>query len=183
MIARTSKAAGFIRKNGKSKFSVHSLRRLFYNSLTGLDDVDREALMGHVKGVRARYHGTVDELRKAVEFMRQKYEFGMRHLISGGTPEEQRKQMLLDYARMQGLSDEKITKIQEALGSACTVEQLRDAIQSEIDIRPRPTMTNGGKAYNAKLVNENTLCQYIETGWEIIKELSNGKVAIRKAAN
>lgn len=40
-----------------------------------------------------------------------------------------------------------------------------------------------GKAYDALLVNEEDLVQYIETGWEVVKELSNGKIAIRRLAH
>jgi hypothetical protein len=41
-------------------------------------------------------------------------------------------------------------------------------------------MTNGGKACDALLVDENDLVQYIEMGWEVVKELSNGQIAIRR---
>ena len=61
VVMNISKQAGFVVPNDKTgevqaKFTAHSLRRLFYNSITGIDDVDKEALHGHVKGVRARYH-------------------------------------------------------------------------------------------------------------------------------
>jgi hypothetical protein len=117
LVAKLSKAAGFTiaDEQGKqtAKFTAHSLRRLFYNTLQGLEDVDKEGLSGHVKGVRARYHGSVDELPKVVEFMRQKYEYGMRHLVTVTSAEDQRKRAVIDYARMQGLSDEQIRKKHE----------------------------------------------------------------------
>ncbi|MGA8904989.1 MAG: hypothetical protein WB661_08285 [Candidatus Bathyarchaeia archaeon] len=43
-------------------------------------------------------------------------------------------------------------------------------------------MTNGGKDFNALLVNEKDLVPYLEKGWEIVKELSNGQIAIRRTS-
>lgn len=176
-----SKAAGFKLENGKAKFGPHSLRRLFYNSPQGLEDVDREALQGHIRGVKARYHGTVDEFTKAVEFMRPKYETGMRAYI-GGTTEEIRKQVVIETARQQGVPEEKIEQIKRTLGLTVTAEQLREALglSPKEKKEDKPTMTNGGKAYDALLVDENDLVQYLEVGWEVVKELSNGKVALRR---
>ncbi len=116
--------------------------------------------------------------------MRGKYEFGMRAYIAAGNAEEQRKRNIFDFARMQGLSEEELSGIQKTLGMACTAEQLRDAIGQLMrkgnGYETRQTMTNGGKAFNALLVNEKDLVQYLEIGWEIVKELSNGQIAIRR---
>jgi hypothetical protein len=179
-----SKAAGFKLENGKPKYGPHSLRRLFYNSPQGLEDVDREALQGHIKGVRARYHGTVDEFKKAVEFMRPRYEMGMRAYI-GGTAEEIRKQIVIETARQQGVPEEKIAEIKRTLGLAATVDQLREALSllsTKEKKESKSSMTNGGKAYDALLVDENDLVQYLETGWEVVSVI-NSKVAIRRPAH
>jgi hypothetical protein len=200
IISDMSKAAGFVVKNEKTggmkgKYSAHSLRRLFYNSLRGIDDVDKEALDGHIKGVRARYHGSVDEIKKVVEFMRERYEFAMRDLLPAAAAEDQRKKALYDSARLAGLGEADINMIQNMvakrereLGHMLPIDQLLDVVQNYIDRKKRketdtdPSMTNGGKAYDAILIDENDLCQYLEMGWEVVKELSNGKVAIRRAA-
>lgn len=195
-VAAASKRAGFMIKDHsqtKAKFTTHSLRRLFYNSLQGLEDVDKECLTGHVKGVRARYHGSVDETDRAVEFMRQKYELGMRTYITTGSAEEQRKKALLDFARMQGMQEEDINTIQNALhkkfGHMVTIDNLREALQEHISAKKKQepvnkaTMTDGGKAYNALLVTDDNLVEYLETGWEIVKELSNGQIAIRRPSS
>jgi hypothetical protein len=178
-ISRISKAAGFTRKDGKAKFTAHSLRRLFYNSLTGIDDVDREALMGHVKGVRARYHGTVDDLKRAVEFMRQKYEIGMR-AVMGMTDEENRMRSLVDFARTLGVSEERITKIQTALGHTATLDQLREALGEELGFMR--TARNGGtpNAYESKIISEKQVLVYVNNGWEVLQPLSDSKFLIRK---
>jgi hypothetical protein len=178
--ARVSKAAGFIRKDGKAKFTAHSLRRLFYNSLSGVDDIDREALMGHVKGVRARYYGTVDDLKRAVEFMRQKYEHGMR-VVTGMTDEEIRIKALCDFADTMGLPKERITKIRiAALGHAVTIDQVKQALGEELG--HMRTATNGGtpSAYESEIISENEVLGYVNHGWEVHQRLSNNKFLIRK---
>jgi hypothetical protein len=180
---RICKAAGFVieHKNEETgevkkqpKFTIHSLRRMFYNSLTGIDDVDREALMGHVKGVRARYHGTVDDLVRAVEFMRPKYETGMR-TISGLSDEEIRKKSLLDFAKTLRISDEKIAAIASQF---TTLDDLRQALSKELEHLAYHA-TDGGLRYASKIVTEAELLEFVNAGWEIMKELSNGKIVIR----
>lgn len=42
------------------------------------------------------------------------------------------------------------------------------------------TSRDGGKPYVAMLVAEDDLVEYVEMGWEIVKELSSGQIAIRK---
>jgi len=58
----------------------------------------------------------------------------------------------------------------DSYGLTCTVDQLRDALK-EMKLKPekgKPSMTNGGKACDALLVDENDLVQYIEMGWELL---------------
>jgi integrase len=187
MISRTSKAAGFLRKEGKAKFSAHSLRRLFYNSLSGIDDVDREALMGHVKGVRARYYGSVDELKKAVEFMRQKYELGMRRVM-GLTDEETRVNALYDFAKTMGISDEKIEKIKRSISMAANTDQLnmlRRTLYTELHpgalaMSEKAPGSNGVNGFSSKIVTEEELLCFLDDGWELVQQLANGKLLLRK---
>ena len=182
-IKEISIASGFVVKNSKgeveAKFTVHSLRRLFYDSIHGIDDVDKEALMWHIKGVRARYHGSVDELKKATEMMRQKYVVGMRHYT--GNTEEIKNLIVIETARQQGISEEKIAEVKRTLGLAVTAAQLREAfgLTSTDKKDTKPTMPDGGKAYDALLVDENDLVQYLEAGWELVSVINN-KVAIRR---
>jgi hypothetical protein len=60
--------------------------------------------------------------------MRQKYEFGMRSVIQAGSPDEQRKRAMLDFANLQGLSEKQMQKIQETLSMAATADELRELI-------------------------------------------------------
>jgi len=184
VVDEISLRAGFVLETGEARYTPHSLRRLFYNSLQGLDDVDRECLNGHIKGIRAHYHGSVDEIKRAIEFMRGKYEFGMRALVSVTSPEDQRKRAVIDYARMQGLSDEQIKGIQETIGLQASADDLRNALAQVLSLRSKQkeeqTATNGGKAYDARVIDETELVKYVEQGWEIVRELSDKKIVIRR---
>ncbi|MGA2460463.1 MAG: hypothetical protein ABSF82_03475 [Candidatus Bathyarchaeia archaeon] len=188
IVSDASMTAGYIiqskhRKKPKAKFTAHSLRRLMYNSLAGIDDVDKEALDGHVKGVKARYHGSVDDLVKVIEFMRGKYEFGMRHHL-GTEGADLRKQMILDFARTQGLKDDEIATIQKGLGMAADVEALREAIVAAVKAKQpitiRTAQDGGTRPLDALLINETDLCEHLALGWEVVRELSDGKIAIRR---
>jgi hypothetical protein len=185
-IAVISKAAGYtVEENGATvaKYTAHSLRRLFYNSLQGLEDVDKECLHGHIKGVKARYHGSVDEIRKAVEFMRGKYEFGMRSFISANSPQDLRKQIIIETARAQNMPEAEIAGIQKALGMNCTIDQLREAIQKGLRKRGRSPVTaadGGRRPYEARLIGEPELVEHVAMGWEVVRELQNGQVLVRK---
>jgi len=207
IISNMSSAAGFVIKNEKTgelkgKYSAHSLRRLFYNSLHGIDDVDKEALDGHIKGVRARYHGSVDEMKKVIELMRERYEYAMRDLLPA-TSEDQRKRAIIDFMRMQGWPEEKINKarseLEKALQRVASADELRDKYRELIEAerrregategereprKPGRTARNGGTPieapYETRIVAEDELILLLNLGWDVIKELSGGRVIVRR---
>ena len=53
-------------------------------------------------------------------------------------------------------------------------ERIRDILER------RGSEHNGGKPFESKIVTEDELVQYVEEGWEICRELSNGKIVIRR---
>ena len=42
-----------------------------------------------------------------------------------------------------------------------------------------PALNNSGKLYRSKIVTEDELTDYVDEGWEVVKELSNGKFLVR----
>jgi len=64
-----------------------------------------------------------------------------------------------------------------------TTKQKREFLDVEIAKRAkewRRTEQNGGKRFESKIIGEDELVQYVEEGWEICRELSNGKIVIRR---
>jgi hypothetical protein len=183
--ARINKAAGFVvmkkdqkgRDVERAKFTIHSLRRFGYNALSGIDDVDKEALDGHVKGVRARYHGTVDELLRAVEFMRPKYEQGM-HVATGMTKEEMAMENLVNTVKSMGVTSERIEEIKRIVGRPMTLDALTRELRKDFE-RLAPHATDGGTRYLSKIVTREELVPLIDAGWEIVKELADGSCVVR----
>jgi integrase len=194
IVSRISKRAGYVIPNtGEAKFTIHSLRRLFYNSLQGIDDVDKEALDGHIKGVRARYHGTVDEMRKAVEFMRGKYELGMRTYTTARS-QEQRKQTIIDFARLQGVPEEQIRQLERIDLRKEPVDHLMKLARNMQDEakrqtaakkkQPSRTAHNGGtpldSLFETRIVGEEELVPLLNRGFDVVRELSNGRIVVRR---
>jgi len=44
----------------------------------------------------------------------------------------------------------------------------------------RRTEHNGGKPFESRIVGEEELTAYLDEGWDLVKELSNGKIVIRR---
>jgi hypothetical protein len=73
--------------------------------------------------------------------------------------------------------------MQEALGMAAFPEQLREATSSFLQKGElKRTSANGGTPtlFTSKVVAENDLLSYVDEGLEIVQELSNGKIVVRK---
>jgi hypothetical protein len=115
--------------------------------------------------------------------MRGKYEFGMRSYLSANSPDDLRKQMIIDLAKTQGMTEQQIVGIQKAIGMSCTVEQLRKAIQKKLRERglsPVTAADGGQRPYQARLIGEPELVEHVAMGWEVVRELQNGQVLVRK---
>ena len=115
--------------------------------------------------------------------MRGKYEFGMRGYLSDKSPEDVRKLIVIESARQQGLPEEQITAIQRAVGMSCTVEELRRMIGKKLNERglSKVTAADGGhRPYEARLIGEAQLIEHAAMGWEIVRELENGQILVRK---
>jgi uncharacterized LabA/DUF88 family protein len=80
--------------------------------------------------------------------------------------------------RLLGLSAADIKQIKEMFGRM-TSDQLLEEVQKRFDAKKRkvakskPSMTDGGKAYDALLVDENDLVQYLERGWELVSVINS----------
>lgn len=68
------------------------------------------------------------------------------------------------------------------LAHAATIEDLKKVLSKEFDHLGYHA-TDGGIRYSSKVVAETDMLEYVDTGWEIFKELSNGKIVVRTVLN
>ena len=55
-----------------------------------------------------------------------------------------------------------------------------ELLKVEIKKRTMPQSITNGKPYQSKIIDEKELVPYMEDGWEIIRELSNGRFLIKR---
>jgi len=58
-------------------------------------------------------------------------------------------------------------------------EKIRELLQIQKE-GFRKTSTNGGKPFESRIISEEELTAYLDEGWDLVKELSNGKIVIRR---
>ncbi len=174
----------------------HCLRKAFESALrnAGLDPKDQEFLMGHILlGSQDTYYD-----KTKVEEMRTKYSrvVFFPDKKSSAELEKAKIEMLFNTARLLNFPEERISEIKDAvmkletptankalelitksanLGSSFYVQKQADKIKTST-----PPNDRNGKPYQSKIVNEKELVSHMEEGWEIIRELANGKFLLRK---
>lgn len=169
-----------------------SLRKAFESALRNnrLDPKDQEFLMGHIlPGIQDPYYDSskTEELRtkySAVKFFK--------------TEATDKLEMIKAFAQTLGIDkiEVKIQKLREKQSSLDEMEALGKIMREELGIRPletrmikhrkedEPTDCGNGncRQYETKIVSEKQLLQYLDQGWDIVKELKNTKMVIRRSA-
>jgi integrase len=174
----------------------HSLRKTFKAVLDAgflggggqLAEDDKEYLMGHVlPGQKAPYHNA------NVDVLQERYS----RLDWGGEPsatvDEARKRAIVDFARLQGVSDEKLGELEKVMKQTVSAEEfarmtgivIRKSIlegqRKTQERKPRRPKTDGGlPLYETQIVSENQLLPYLNEGWDIIRELTDGRIIVRR---
>lgn len=165
---------------------AHCLRAAFYNMLVGkVDDVEREFMFGHVMGVRSHYFAPqwIQKLRSAYSSV------GWDRTGSRITREEVRTEVI--GALMGKIGDAELAPIAQKLGISS--QQIRSMIrrigwtgsdgETEALLETERTERNVGWTWNnceSKLISEEELCACINDGWDIVKELTNGKIVVKR---
>lgn len=171
VVKRAARRAGIA---GWRDVYPHCLRKAFESALrnSGMDVDDREFLMGHVlPGSRDAYYD-----RSKVEELRAKY--ARVSFFPHRQTEELRKRQIIDMAKLLGFPEDKIRRIEEILAKYKSVDEAMDEIRK---LREEVTLPNGGRRYRAKMVDADELVRYVEEGWEIVCELRDGRVVVRKS--
>ncbi|RLG99255.1 hypothetical protein DRO19_02755, partial [Candidatus Bathyarchaeota archaeon] len=107
------------------------------------------------------------------------------HLTIYTSPMEEReirKKAILDFARLQGYSEEEIRKLEEVLAKS---ESIEEAVKKfRLSRKQRETMPNGAFNNQPRYIiakGEKQLLGYLERGWTLIKELNGEKYLLQKA--
>ncbi len=81
-------------------------------------------------------------------------------------------------ARLLGFSERKNKSIEKIL--AKKYKSVDETMNEMRKLREGEMFPNGGRKIQVKLVSERELVTYLETGWEIVKELRSGKIVIKR---
>jgi len=167
--------------------SLKSFRKYVFNAIDACRDISpewRDMLKGRDLGVEKYYSKeNVENLREvyrakvcpeiwreksSIDEWQVKKEAARRVLIAEGLDPDQ----LLLKARpmMVDMSDVR-----------AEVEFYDQKIK-ELGLRKsRRTERNGGKPFESRIISEEELTGYLDEGWDLVKELSNGRIVIRRA--
>ena len=176
---RLLKRAGLATKSNKwYELHVHTLRKYFRSNCVGVDPSYREHWMGHKGGYLDESYFRAEEQRHLAEYRK-----AVPHLTVYTTPLEERKmrsKMLLDFARLQGYSDDELKKLEEILARAKTIDDgIQEFHRFQLE-HSKKTMPNGGQRYLV-VKGEKQLLSYLERGWTLIKELNGEKYLLERA--
>jgi allantoicase len=148
---------------------LHTLRKYFRSRCIGVDPSFREKWMGHKGGYLDESYFRVEEQRHLMEYRR-----AIQHLSIFPVKLEEkgrRKQALLDFARFQGWSEEKLIQLQTTLQNATTVDEAAKTFRN----------LSKNQKIDAKIVHSDTLLiDHIKQGWELMNKLEENKYLIRK---
>ena len=143
----------------------------------------RQFFMGHKGDIEARY--TTNKGRLPDELltdMRRAFRESERFLstATAEVQEQDRKQLLLEMwreqAKLYGIDPMKIKIEKQRDGKPHGIEDEMLAIKDAI-AKARGLNV---ESYEGKLVAEEELVSYVQSGWDIVKELRSGKVLVRK---
>lgn len=147
----------------------------------------RVFFMGHKGDIEARYSTNKGRLpENLIEDMRRAFDASTEYLETTLRSEGNKKEMLLEMwrqqAKMYGIDPMKVKIEKEReLGKGLSLDEEQELLTTEIKKLTMPQLNNNGKPYRSKIIGEKELVPYVEDGWEIMRELSNGKFLIKKS--
>jgi len=129
---------------------------------------------------------------------------------AGVSTDEARKRMIIDFARLQGLDEEKLREIEKMVSETVTADQMARQVRDLMVLkgrawidqtspdsaqeRPRGrrrkrkagakgrTAHNGGTPFfETRIISdEKELLPLLDEGWDILKELAGGRIVVRR---
>ena len=73
-----------------------------------------------------------------------------------------------------------IIEKERELGKELSLDEEQELLTTEIKKLTMPQLKNNGKPYQSKIICEKELVPYVEDGWEIVRELINGRFLVKK---
>jgi hypothetical protein len=151
----------------------------------------RQFFMGHKGDIEARYTTNKGRLPPdLIEDMRNAYQASSSFLITSPMAEPNVKEMLLQMWRSQAESygiDPMRVRIEKAIEpEKLEPEEEIKLLQLEIVKRTAPHLVPAGTTYTNntggehKIILENELVEHLDSSWELVKDLPNGKFLIKK---
>jgi hypothetical protein len=141
--------------------------------------------MGHKGDIEARYSTNKGRLpQNLIEDMRSAFAASSEYLETIPRPERDKKEMLLEMwkaqAKMYGIDPIKVKiEKEKELGEELSLDKELELLTTEIKQITMPQLTNT-KPYQSKIISEKELVPYMEDGWDIVRELSDGRFLIKK---
>ena len=182
-----------IHLGGRVRYDVsacHSFRKFFRTQLdlARVPTAAAEQLMGHRAGLVGVY------TKYTPEELKEQYLKAMPYLTirerKAEVAEEVKKALLETWrsqAKLFGIDPMKIRiEKRREKGREITVEEEIKALQEAISKLIKPVrrreenLPNGGRRYEARIISEEDIVEYVELGWEIVKELRNGRIVVRR---
>jgi hypothetical protein len=169
------------------KLHLHTLRKFFRTNLeqAGVSTSFRERLMGH-KGeylddayFKPRIEELLNEYLKAIANLTIMEQIDETQMLK-----RQARMQLRQLMELKILPEKEFTRLEEALARARNLDEYYEEIKKLKDKEFVDTQPNGNGPYNngceAKIVGESSLIAYVEQGWDVVKELNDGRFILRK---
>jgi len=200
MITRISKRIGLIRPNGLNRYRIHAheFRDLFKSlcTLSGVNHVASEFFLGHsIDKLGYDKSPEYDEEWFRNEYLKVEPRLNIISNPNGKSLEERIEtskneaviEAVRSFARALGIDPMRIRiEREKEIGRELTGEEEFETLQEEIRrlvVQPAGLNGNNNHRYETKLVKEDELIEYLNEGWDIVKELSSGKIVIRRPLN
>jgi len=179
------------------EFTPHTFRDIFKTECShrGVKDVISEFFIGHA--LDALGYNQLDKLYpKDFEIEYGKVEPALNVMSFKAPAVIDEKRLAIESAKRvlkaAGLDPDQILRVEIAKRAPhpiTTDEQLKilDDQIAQLGILKRPEASkekkheqNGGKPFESRIIGEDELTGYLDEGWDLVKELTNGKIVIRR---
>lgn len=196
-ITEAMRRSGWKKKDKRFRYRPYGLRKYFRANLSNIDPDFREYLVAHKSGVNsleATYDGLRDLHKPTIDKLREQFkqaESSLNTDISqSSVAKEAQKEALKTIAKNVlgvDLLEVKIAR-ENKLGRKLSLDEEIELYEKEMGklrVIPKVQRREGNcdgnsRRCESKLIGEGELVRYLEEGWDIARELRNGRIAVRK---